>query len=156
MAEKLIKELYRKPSTYRLGRFAEFMFLTGTHIGKAIEIQAKDFDFENSQAFVNGSIDRSGEYRRGIKGSVKTNASYRNLDITNRTLCLVKRTIEEVTWDSMENDKFENLNYLFVTKNGIPVQNNSFNLALKRADERVDLAHKIYHLIFFAIRTFRG
>ena len=131
------------------------MFLTGTHIGEAIEMQAKDFDFENGQAFVNGSIDRSGEYRRGIKESVKTNASYRTLDITNRTLCLVKRTIEEVTWDSMENDKFENLNYLFVTKNGVPVQNSSFNLALKRADERVDLAHKIYHLIFFAIRTFR-
>ncbi len=28
-AEKLIEELYRRPSTYRLARLAEFMFLTG-------------------------------------------------------------------------------------------------------------------------------
>lgn len=34
------------------------------------------------------------------------------------------------------------LNYLFVTKNGVPVQINSFNLGLKKAGARVGLEHK--------------
>lgn len=44
--------------------------------------------------------------------------------------------------DAIENPKFEKLNYLFVTKNGVPVQINSFNLGLKKAGARVGLEHK--------------
>ncbi|MBO6419908.1 tyrosine-type recombinase/integrase [Enterococcus gallinarum] len=141
-AEKLIEELYRRPSTYRLGRLAEFMFLTGMRIGEATAMQPQDFDFENKQAFVNGSIDRTGGYRKGTKGPVKTNASYRSLDITKRTVELVERTIDEITLDALINPQFQNLGYLFVTKNGVPIQNNSFNIALKRAGERIGLIDK--------------
>ncbi|MFQ7235203.1 MAG: tyrosine recombinase XerC, partial [Enterococcus hulanensis] len=57
-AERLIKEMYRRPSTYRLARLAEFMFLTGMRIGEATAMQPQDFNFEQQQASVNGSIDR--------------------------------------------------------------------------------------------------
>lgn len=141
-AEKLIKELYRRPSTYRLARLAEFMFLTGMRVGEATAMQPNDFDLVNRQAHVNGSIDRTEGYRKGIKGPVKTNASYRTIDITKRTIDLVQRTIDEVSLDAIENPKFEKLDYLFVTKNGVPVQINSFNLGLKKAGARVGLEHK--------------
>lgn len=141
-AEKLIEELYRRPSTYRLGRLAEFMFLTGMRVGEATAMQPNDFDIKNRQAFVNGSIDRTEGYRKGVKGPVKTNASYRTIDITQRTIDLVQRTIDEVSLDAIDNPKFKKLNYLFVTKNGVPVQINSFNLGLKKAGVRVGLEHK--------------
>lgn len=142
-AEMLINELYRRPSTYRQGRLAEFMFLTGMRIGEATAMQQIDFDFENHQASVNGSIDRfGGGYKKGRKGPVKTNASYRTIDITKRTIELIEKTIDEVKLDSIENEKFLDLNYLFVTKNGVPVQNNSFNASLKKAGNRVNLNHK--------------
>lgn len=141
-AEKLIEELYRRPSTYRLGRLAEFMFLTGMRVGEATAMQPNDFDIKNRQAFVNGSIDRTEGYRKGVKGPVKTNASYRTIDITQRTIDLVQRTIDEVSLDAIDNPKFKKLNYLFVTKNGVPVQINSFNLGLKKAGARVGLEHK--------------
>ncbi|MBM6742052.1 tyrosine-type recombinase/integrase [Enterococcus gallinarum] len=141
-AEKLIEELYRRPSTYRLGRLAEFMFLTGMRVGEATAMQPNDFDIKNQQAFVNGSIDRTEGYRKGVKGPVKTNASYRTIDITQRTIDLVQRTIDEVSLDAIDNPKFKKLNYLFVTKNGVPVQINSFNLGLKKAGARIGLEHK--------------
>ena len=141
-AERLIEELYRRPSTYRLARLAEFMFLTGMRIGEATAMQPNDFDLVNHQAHINGSIDRTEGYRKGIKGPVKTNASYRIIDITERTIDLVQRTINEVSLDAIENPKFEKLNYLFVTKNGVPVQINSFNLGLKKAGARIGLEHK--------------
>ncbi|MFQ7236650.1 MAG: tyrosine-type recombinase/integrase, partial [Enterococcus hulanensis] len=84
-----------------------------------------------------------GGYKKGVKGPVKTNASYRSIDITTRTIDLVERTIEEVKLGSLTNEKFLNLNYIFVTKNGVPVQTNSFNIALKKAGHRVNLDHKI-------------
>ncbi|MDT2689645.1 site-specific integrase [Enterococcus gallinarum] len=141
-AEKLIEELYRRPSTYRLGRLAEFMFLTGMRVGEATAMQPNDFDIKNQRAFVNGSIDRTEGYRKGVKGPVKTNASYRTIDITQRTIDLVQRTIDEVSLDAIDNPKFKKLNYLFVTKNGVPVQINSFNLGLKKAGARIGLEHK--------------
>lgn len=141
-AEELIKELYRRPSTYRMGRLAEFMFLTGMRIGEATAMQPMDFDLKNRLATVNGSIDKTEGYRKGTKGPVKTNASYRTIDITGRTVALVQRSIEEVTLDSIENPKFKALDYIFVTKNGVPVQNNSFNLGLKKAGARVNLENK--------------
>ncbi|MEG2295099.1 MAG: site-specific integrase [Carnobacterium sp.] len=141
-AEMLIKELYRRPSTYRLARLAEMMFLTGMRIGEATALQEIDFDFKNNTVSINGSIDRIGGYKKGIKGPVKTDASYRKIDITQRTISLANKTIQEVKLDAVSNKKFAKLDYLFVTKNGVPIQNNSFNLALKRAGERVGLKNK--------------
>ncbi|MEG0900261.1 MAG: site-specific integrase, partial [Oscillospiraceae bacterium] len=127
-AEMLIKELYRRPSTYRLARLAEMMFLTGMRIGEATALQEIDFDFKNNTVSINGSIDRIVLYKKGIKGPVKTDASYRKIDITQRTISLANKTIQEVKLDAVSNKKFAKLDYLFVTKNGVPIQNNSFNL----------------------------
>ena len=47
-AESLLEELYRRPSTYRLGNLAKFMFLTGMRIGEATILRPENFNFEQS------------------------------------------------------------------------------------------------------------
>ena len=36
------------------------------------------------------------------------------------------------------NPRYRDMGYIFTTKNGVPIQTNSFNLALKKANERLD------------------
>ncbi|WP_373761274.1 tyrosine-type recombinase/integrase [Jeotgalibaca porci] len=141
-AEALIKELYRRPSTYRLGRLAEFMYLTGVRVGEAIILRPSDFDFEESILKITGTLDVTKGYRNATKGPTKTINSTRDVAITKRTIHLVNKTIAE---NKLQADSVSNYlpgEYLFATKSGTPIQINSFNLALKGAGARVDLSNK--------------
>lgn len=140
-AETLLKELYRRPSTYRIARLAEFMYLTGVRFGEAVILTKKDFDFENSTVNITGTLDRTDGYKKAKKGPTKTVKSTRKIGLTQRTLELVLRTINENKLDKIDNEKFKG-DYIFVTRTGTPMQNNSFNIALKGAGERVELHDK--------------
>lgn len=141
-AEALLVELYRRPSTYRLGRLAEFMYLTGTRFGEAVILTKKDFEFENNIVRITGTIDSTDGYKKAKKGPTKTAKSTRNISLTHRTIDLVQRTFEENELTKLENKRFLKGNYTFVTKTGTPIQNNSFNIALKGAGQRVELEDK--------------
>ncbi|MGX7375266.1 tyrosine-type recombinase/integrase [Enterococcus asini] len=141
-AEKLIKELYRRPSTYHAGRLAEFMYLTGCRIGEAVILNPQDFDNDYTTVAITGTIDYGNGFRQAKKGPPKTPTSNRVIDLTNRCTELVKRTIDETKLASLTTNDYLEGEYLFVSKNGTPMPYNSFNLALARAGKRVGLEHK--------------
>lgn len=141
-AESLLIELYRRPSTYRLARLAEFMYLTGTRFGEAVILTKKDFDFEYNLVRITGTIDRTEGYKKAKKGPTKTAKSTRTISLTNRTLELVQQKFDENELTKIDSKKFMKGNYVFVTKSGTPIQNNSFNIALKGAGQRVGLYDK--------------
>ena len=141
-AEKLIKELYRRPSTYRVGRLAEFMYLTGCRIGEAVILTPTDFNNNLTSASITGTIDYGNGFRAARKGPPKTLMSNRTINLTPRCIKLVERSIDENKLDSLTRNDYLPGEYVFVTKNGTPMIYSSFNRALVRAGERVGLAHK--------------
>ncbi|EOT39007.1 tyrosine-type recombinase/integrase [Enterococcus dispar] len=141
-AEKLIKELYRRPSTYRVGRLAEFMYLTGCRIGEAVILTPEDFSEDFSSASITGTIDYGSGFRAARKGPPKTLMSNRTINLTQRCIKLVERSIDENKLDSLTRNGYLPGEYVFVTKNGTPMIYSSFNRALEKAGNRVGLGHK--------------
>lgn len=141
-AEKLIKELYRRPSTYRVGRLAEFMYLTGCRIGEAVILTPTDFNNNLTSASITGTIDYGSGFRAARKGPPKTLMSNRTINLTPRCIKLVERSIDENKLDSLTRNGYLPGEYVFVTKNGTPMIYSSFNRALEKAGNRVGLGHK--------------
>ncbi|EOT42787.1 tyrosine-type recombinase/integrase [Enterococcus dispar] len=141
-AEKLIKELYRRPSTYRAGRLAEFMYLTGCRIGEAVILKPQDFDEDYTTVAITGTIDYGNGFRTAKKGPPKTPTSNRTIDLTERCTKLIEHTIDETKLDALTISGYLEGGYLFVSKNGTPMPYNSFNVALRGAGKRIGLEHK--------------
>ena len=136
--QPLLKELYRRPNTYRLGLLSEFMSLNGCRIGEAVSIEPTNYDFETRALQLHGTYDHTEGYRNGEKTTPKTLASYRETIMTNREMEILKEIEFMNELENNTNLRYRDMGYLFTTKNGVPIQTNSFNLALKAANKRLE------------------
>ncbi|MCW0971127.1 site-specific integrase [Streptococcus anginosus] len=136
--QPLLKELYRRPNTYRLGLLSEFMSLNGCRIGEAVSIEPTNYNFETRILQLHGTYDHTEGYRNGEKTTPKTLASYRETIMTNREMEILKELEFMNKLEKNTNLRYRDMGYLFTTKNGVPIQTNSFNLALKAANERLE------------------
>ena len=84
--QPLLKELYRRPSTYRIALLSEFMSLNGCRIGEAVSLEPGNRDFETKVLQLHGTYDHTEGYRNGEKTTPKTNASYRETIMTTREM----------------------------------------------------------------------
>lgn len=135
----LLKELYRRPNTYRLGLISEFMSLNGCRVGEAISLTPKDFNRKAKTINIHGTFDHTdGGYSNGIKTTPKTNASWRTVALSDREIEILDEYIEINQRSKEDNPNYKDMGYIFVTKRGIPIQNNSFNLAIQRANLRLE------------------
>lgn len=110
--------------------------------GEGVILTEQDFYLDEKLVKIPGTIDKTNDYKKAIEGPTKTVKSTRNINLTKRTVELVTRTINENVLTKLDTPKYLKGNFIFVTKSGTPIQNNSFNLALKRAGERVVLEDK--------------
>lgn len=136
--QDLLKELYSRPNTYRIGLLAEFMSLNGGRIGEIITIRTENRDYDARKLQLIGTIDRTAGYKQGVKTSPKTVAGYRTTDMTRREMEIMQEFEQLNQIEQTTNPNYQDMGYIFTTKNGIPIQINSFNLAIKRANERLD------------------
>ncbi|VTY23897.1 tyrosine-type recombinase/integrase [Streptococcus anginosus] len=136
--QPLLKELYRRPNTYRLGLLSEFMSLNGCRIGEAVSIEPTNYNFETRILQLHGTYDHTEGYRNGEKTTPKTLASYRETIMTNREMEILKEIEFMNELEKNTNLRYRDMGYLFTTKNGVPIQTNSFNLALKAANKRLE------------------
>lgn len=133
----LLKELYRRPNTYRVGLLAEFMSINGGRIGEVIAIKRENRDYNTRKLQLVGTMDRTNGYRNGVKTSPKTVAGYRTTDMTAREIEIMQELESLNELEQTTNPNYQDMGYIFTTKNGVPIQINSFNLAIKRANERL-------------------
>lgn len=134
----LLKELFRRPSTYRAALLAEFMSLNGCRIGEAVSLEPENRDFETKILQLHGTYDHTEGYRNGEKTTPKTNASYRETIMTTREMEIIQELEFMNELEKNTNPRYRDMGYIFTTKNGVPIQTNSFNLALKKANERLE------------------
>lgn len=135
----LLEELCRRPSTYRIGLAGEFMSLNGCRIGELICIEPEDRDFETRQLELHGTYDHTEGYRNGEKTTPKTVASYRETIMTTREMEIIEELEFMNELEKNTNPRYRDMGYIFTTKNGVPIQTNSFNLALKNANQRLEI-----------------
>ncbi|CYY89801.1 tyrosine-type recombinase/integrase [Streptococcus suis] len=134
----LLKELFRRPSTYRTALLAEFMSLNGCRIGEAVSLEPENRDFDTRILQLHGTYDHTEGYRNGEKTTPKTNASYRETFMTKREMEIIEELEFMNELEKNTNPRYRDMGYIFTTKNGVPIQTNSFNLALKKANERLE------------------
>ncbi|HFI0013982.1 TPA: tyrosine-type recombinase/integrase [Streptococcus suis] len=134
----LLKELFRRPSTYRTALLAEFMSLNGCRIGEAVSLDPENRDFETKILQLHGTYDHTEGYRNGEKTDPKTLASYRETIMTTREMEIIEELEFMNELEKNTNPRYRDMGYIFTTKNGVPIQTNSFNLALKKANERLE------------------
>lgn len=136
--KRLLSELYRTDKTYRLGLLAEFMAYNGCRIGEAIALREENVDFDSKTVKIHGTLDKTVGYSKGLKTTTKTAASFRTVSLSKRELEILKEFISINELSKNTRETFNDLGFIFVTKNGIPIQNNSFNLAIKKANNRLE------------------
>ncbi|HEL0615904.1 TPA: site-specific integrase [Streptococcus equi subsp. zooepidemicus] len=134
----LLKELYRRPSTYHLALLSEFMSLNGCRIGEAISIEPKNRDYETAILQLHGTFDHTDGYQNGEKTTPKTPASYRETLMTKREMEIMQELEFMNELEKNTNPRYKDMGFIFTTKNGVPLQINSFNKALKAANERLE------------------
>ncbi|HEL2003114.1 TPA: site-specific integrase [Streptococcus suis] len=134
----LLKELFRRPNTYRTALLAEFMSLNGCRIGEAVSLEPNNRDFETKVLQLHGTYDHTEGYRNGEKTTPKTNASYRETIMTTREMEIIQEFEFMNELEKNTNPRYKDMGYIFTTKNGVPIQTNSFNLALKKANQRLE------------------
>lgn len=111
----LLKELYRRPSTYRIGLLSEFMSLNGCRIGEAVGIEPHNVDYESNFLQLHGTYDHTNGYQKGEKTSPKTLASYRETVMTTRE----KEILEEMEFmnelEKNTNPRYKDMGFIFTT-----------------------------------------
>lgn len=117
---------------------AEFISLNGCRIGEAVSIEPCNYESKSRILQLHGTFDHTEGYRNGEKTAPKTLASYRETIMTSRELEILQELEFMNELEKNTNHRYRDMGYLFTTKNGVPIQTNSFNLALKKANERLE------------------
>lgn len=132
----LLKELYRTNQTYRTGLLAEFMSLNGCRIGEAVAIEKHNYHKERRELDIHGTLDSVD--RNAKKELTKTLSSYRTTNLTNREIEIIDELIALNELASNMNREFSETDYIFLNSRGKPMQRNSFNASLQKANQRLD------------------
>ena len=132
----LLKELYRTNRTYRAGLLAEFMSLNGCRIGEAVAIEKHNYHKERRELDIHGTLDSVD--RNAKKELTKTLSSYRTTNLTDREIEIIDELIELNELASSINHVFSETDYIFLNNRGKPMQRNSFNITLQKANQRLD------------------
>lgn len=136
--QPFLKEFRRRPNTYRLALLAEFISLNGGRISEIVSIEPENINFETRTLQLHGTYDHTDGYQNGEKTSPKTPASYRETLMTKREMEIIREFQFMNELEKNTNRRFKDMGYIFTTKNGVPIQTNSFNEAAKKANLRLE------------------
>lgn len=134
----IISELYRRPDTYRHGLIAEFMSLNGCRMGEAIALKHENYRKQDKKIDIHGTLDATIGYSKGSKTTPKTISSYRTVELTDREIAILDEMIALSDIEKRTKSGYIDMDFIFTTSRGIPIQINSFNLTLKRANLRLE------------------
>ena len=147
-AENLISALKSSKRVIHCGYLAEFLYLTGARYNEAAILTEDDFDFENKTVYISGTLDRTKGYKNAIKGPTKTAQSTRVVQLTSRTMTVVKEVIEFNKLMKLARPSYADNGFIFTTKNGVPIANNAFNITCKRIAKEIGIDKTISSHIF--------
>lgn len=114
----------------------ELQALTGMRIGEVQALQLDDFDVKNKTLSINGSIQwLSTKEGYGIKDTVKTEGSYRTIELDERSVKILKLMILENRKLAQWSHNFNNRGFIFSNSLGNPLHNNTHSVLLKKVKD---------------------
>ncbi|MCF1585193.1 site-specific integrase [Tetragenococcus koreensis] len=132
--DRLLEQYYSSYQSIRTGQLIEFMYLTGTRVGEAISLKVCDYHKDKELLDIHGTLDYSNGYKTAEKGMTKTNASYREIGISNRAMEILDQIIFE---NQLKIDDYNNDSYIFLGRTGLPIQVNTLNNSLKYNNDKL-------------------
>ena len=97
------------------------MSYNGCRIGEALAIKRETIDFDNKTVNIHGTLDKTVGYSKGHKTTTKTAASFRTVSLSKREIEILKEFISINELAKNTRKTFNDLGFIFVTKNGIPI-----------------------------------
>ena len=131
----LLEELYRTDRTYRAGLLAEFMSLNGCRIGEAVALEKHNCRKDKRELDIHGSLDSIDKDAQ--KELTKTISSYRSTYLTHREIEIIDEILELNKFSANTNSDWPKTDYIFLNNRGKPIQRNSFNITLQKANSRL-------------------
>lgn len=131
----LLEELYRTDRTYRAGLLAEFMSLNGCRIGEAVALEKHNYRKDKRELDIHGSLDSIDKDAQ--KELTKTISSYRSTYLTHREIEIIDEILELNKFSANTNSDWPKTDYIFLNNRGKPIQRNSFNITLQKANSRL-------------------
>lgn len=144
--DRLLNQYYSSYQSVRTGQLIEFMYLTGLRVGEAIALQV--CNYHESILDIHGTLDYSQGYKNAKKAMTKTNASYREIGLSNRAEEILDTIIFE---NQLKIDDYTKDSYIFLGKTGRPIQVNTLNNSLQYNNDKLgkDKIHKRIHSHIF-------
>ena len=106
-------------------------------MGEAIALKKENYKRSERKIDIHGTLDKTVGYSKGVKTTPKTASSFRTVDLSDREIEILDEIIEQNNLSKSVINDYNEMGYIFVSKRGIPLQTNSFNLAIKRANSRL-------------------
>lgn len=131
----LLEELYRTDRTYRAGLLAEFMSLNGCRIGEAVALEKHNYHKNKRELDIHGSLDSIDKDAQ--KELTKTLSSYRSTHLTHREIEIIDEILGLNTFSANTKLGWPKTDYIFLNNRGKPIQRNSFNITLQKANSRL-------------------
>ncbi|HFD5397005.1 TPA: tyrosine-type recombinase/integrase [Streptococcus pyogenes] len=135
--KRLLDEMYRRKGSIKMAYLAEFMSLNGCRIGEALAIQPDNI--KNDIIEIHGTLDyTSNGYRNAIKTTPKTNSSWRETLITKREKEIIQDILKINALEKNTNPNYKDMGYIFISRNGVPIQDNALNTSIRAANKRLE------------------
>ncbi|MBZ4283900.1 tyrosine-type recombinase/integrase, partial [Streptococcus pneumoniae] len=89
-----------------------FMAYNGCRIGEAIALRKENIDFESKTVKINGTLDKTVGYSKGLKTTTKTAASFRTVSLSKRELEILKEFISINELSKNTRETFKDLGFI--------------------------------------------
>ncbi|WP_368250957.1 tyrosine-type recombinase/integrase [Enterococcus sp. 2201sp1_2201st1_B8_2201SCRN_220225] len=135
----LIDQLNTRPVNARKADMVEFQALTGLRYGEMVAL--RNSEFHETYITVNGTIDhRDGKYSdEPVRTAPKTSKAFRNIPLSKRAVEIIRKVQQENQLMKREFPNYEDRNYIFTNKKGMPIDYRTFEPCLRNAAEKAGI-----------------
>lgn len=128
-----------------------FILQTGLRTGELVGLKWEDVDFKNKSL----KIQRSMEYRHSTKewrvGPPKSKSGYRTIPLTDEAVAILRRQKEKHSVLTVI--PFEWTEYVFLCKKGTPIKNSTYDTALFKICDKVNIPKFSMHVLRHTFAT---
>lgn len=124
---------------------------TGLRVGELTALKWCDIDFENKLLHVARTIDYRTDSGEWEIRSPKSQSGIRNILLSNEAICILKNQRQKM--QPLNVIPIEYHDFVFLSKNGNPVKNSTYNKDLQRICKKTGIAHFSMHTLRHTFAT---
>ena len=143
--QKIFLEFAKSSSYYN--QYA-FILQTGIRVGEMIGLRWSDVDFENKVLHISRTANQiSGNW---VVSAPKSKSGVRDIPLTNEAITILNEVKRREIFNVIP---IQCQDIIFVSRNGRPIDNSSYNAALKKICEKAGISHISMHTLRHTFAT---